>query len=29
MVPQTQVAIRDVSQTVDTQGRLTTGLRPL
>ena len=29
MVPQTQVAIRDVSQTVDPRGWLTTGLRPL
>ena len=29
MVPQTQVAIRDISQTVDPQGRLTMGLRPL
>ena len=28
MVPQTQVAIRDVSQTVDPRGWLTTGLRP-
>ena len=29
MVPQTQVAIRDVSQTVDPRGRLTMGLCPL
>ena len=29
MVPQTQVAIRDVSQTVGPQGWLTMGLRPL
>ena len=29
MVPQTQVAIRDISQTVDPQGRLTMGLHPL
>ena len=29
MAPQTQVAVRDVSQTVDSRGRLTTGLRPL
>ena len=29
MVPQTQVAIRDVSQTVNPRGQLTTGLRPL
>ena len=29
MVPQTQVAVCDVSQTVDPRGRLTTGLRPL
>ena len=29
MVPQTQVAIRYVSQTVNPRGRLTTGLRPL
>ena len=29
MVPQTQVAIRDISQTVDPRGWLTTGLRPL
>ena len=29
MVPQTQVAICDVSQTVDSRGRLTMGLRPL
>ena len=28
MVPQTQVAVRDVSQTVDPRGQLTTGLRP-
>ena len=29
MVPQTQVAIRDVSQTVDPPGWLTMGLHPL
>ena len=29
MVPQTQVAIRDISWTVDPRDRLTTGLRPL
>ena len=29
MVPQTQVAIRDISQTVDPRGRLTTELRSL
>ena len=29
MVSQTQVAIRDVSQTVDPRGRLTMGLHPL
>ena len=29
MVTQTQVAIRDISQTVDPRGRVTTGLRPL
>ena len=29
MVPQTQVAIRDVSQTVNPQGQVTMGLRPL
>ena len=29
MVPQTQVAIRDISQTVDPRGQLTTGLHPL
>ena len=29
MVPQTQVAVRDVSQAVDPRGRVTTGLHPL
>ena len=29
MVPQTQVAIHDVSQIVDPQGRVTVGLHPL
>ena len=29
MVPQTQVAVHDVSQTVDPRGQVTTGLRPL
>ena len=29
MVPQTQVAVRDISQTVNPRGWLTTGLRPL
>ena len=29
MIPQTQVAVHDISQTVDPLGRLTTGLRPL
>ena len=29
MIPQTQVAVHDVSQTVDPRGWLTMGLRPL
>ena len=29
MVPQAQVAICDISQTVDPRGRVTMGLRPL
>ena len=29
MVPQTQVAVHDISQTVDPRGRLTMGLHPL
>ena len=29
MVPQTQVAVRDISQTVNPRGRLTMGLHPL
>ena len=29
MVAQTQVAVRDVSQTVDPRGQLTMGLHPL